>query len=57
MRRVFLIAGLVLVALLLAGFGTAISLARSVRSRVRARLRRARITTAQSLSLERSVAR
>jgi hypothetical protein len=43
MRRLFFIGGLVLAVLLLAGLGTSISLARSVRSKMRARRPRARI--------------
>jgi hypothetical protein len=45
MRRSFLIGGIVLAALLLAGLGASISLARSIRS-----------LTATSLTLERSTA-
>jgi hypothetical protein len=50
MRRLFLIAGLVLAVLVLAGLGTSISLARSVRSKVRARRPRARIATTPTLA-------
>jgi hypothetical protein len=48
MRRGFLIAGLVLATLLLAGLGASISLVRSIRSR---------IATTPSPALERSYAR
>ena len=54
MRRRFLIAGIAVAVLLLAGLGVSISLVRSVRSGVRARLRRPRIAPALSLALERS---
>jgi hypothetical protein len=47
MRRAFLIAGLVLATLLLAGLGASISLVRSIRSR---------LTTTPSLAFERSTA-
>jgi hypothetical protein len=57
MRRTLFIAGLVLGVLLLAGLGVSISLARSARSKLRARPRRARIAITPSLALERSTAR
>ena len=50
MRRGLFIGGLVLGLLLLAGVGASISLARSVRSKVRARPRRARIVTTPRLA-------
>ncbi len=56
MRRLVLIAGLAVALLLLAGLGASISLARSVRSKVRARPRRARTATPSSLAFERSLA-
>jgi hypothetical protein len=54
MRRGIFIAGVVLAVLLLASLGASISLARSVRSKVRARPRRARIASAPSIAFERS---
>ncbi len=57
MRSRLLIAGLVLAVLLLAGLGASISVARSLRSLVRARPGRARIAVAPSLVFERSTAR
>ena len=57
MRRLVLIAGLAVALLLLAGLGASISFARSVRSKVRARPRRARTAaTTSSLAFERSLA-
>ena len=56
MRRALFIAGFVLGLLALAGVGASISLVRSARSKVRARLRRARTVPALSLALERSTA-
>jgi hypothetical protein len=56
MRRLVLIGGLAAALLLLAGLGASISLARSVRSKVRARPRRARTATTSSLAFERSLA-
>jgi hypothetical protein len=50
MRRLVFIAGLVFAVLLLAGLGTSISLARSARSKVRARRPRARIATTPTLA-------
>ena len=57
MRRGLFIAGFVLGVLALAGLGASISLARSARSKVRARVRRARIAATSSIALERSLAR
>lgn len=57
MRRLLFIAGLVFGLLVLAGLGTSISLARSVRSKVRARRLRARILLTPSLAFERSIVR
>ena len=54
MRRALFIAGLVLGLLALAGLG--VSLARSARSKVRARRRRARTVPALVLAIERSTA-
>ena len=54
MRRSVFLAGVVLAVLLLASLGASISLARSVRSKVRARPRRARIASASSFAFERS---
>jgi hypothetical protein len=54
MRRAFFLAGFVLGLLALAGLGASISLARSARSKVRARLRRARIVATPSIAFERS---
>jgi hypothetical protein len=54
MRRPLFIAGLAVALLLLAGLGASISLARSVRSKVRARPRRARIAITPSIVVERS---
>ena len=56
MRRALFIAGLVLGLLALAGLGVSVSLVRSARSKVRARLRRVRTVPALSLALERSTA-
>lgn len=56
MRRVLFIAGLVVGLLALAGLGASISLVRSTRSKVRARVRRARTVPALALALERSTA-
>ncbi len=56
MRRALFIAGFVLGLLALAGLGVSISLVRSARSKVRARLRRARTVPALILPLERSTA-
>jgi hypothetical protein len=56
MRRFFFIAGLVLGLLMLASLGVSISLARSVRSKVRARRLRARAVLTPSLAFERSTA-
>lgn len=56
MRRGIFLAGVVLAVLLLASLGASISLARSVRSKVRARPRRARIASPTSLAFERSTA-
>jgi len=50
MRRLFFIAGVVLAVMLLAALGTSISLARSARSKVRARRPRARTAAAPSLA-------
>jgi hypothetical protein len=57
MRRLFFIAGLAVAVLLLAGLGASISLARSIRLKVRARPRRVRTVLTPSLALERSFAR
>jgi hypothetical protein len=54
MRSGLFIAGVVLAVLLLASLGASVSLARSVRSKVRARPRRARIASTSSLAFERS---
>jgi hypothetical protein len=54
MRRALFLAGFVVGLLALAGLGTSISLTRSARSKVRARLRRVR--TVPALALERSTA-
>jgi hypothetical protein len=54
MRRALFIAGVVLGLLALAGLGASISLARSARSKVRARVRRARTFPALALATERS---
>jgi hypothetical protein len=54
MRRALFIAGVVLGLLALAGLGASISLARSARSKVRARVRRARTVPALALATERS---
>lgn len=56
MRRLFLIGGLTLALLLLAGLGASISLARSVRSKVRTRHPRVRTANTSSLAFERSLA-
>ncbi|HEY2311323.1 MAG TPA: hypothetical protein VGH46_09455 [Gaiellaceae bacterium] len=56
MRRLVLIAGLAVALLLLAGLGASISLARSVRSKVRARPGSARTATTSSIVFERSLA-
>ena len=56
MRRALFIAGFVLGLLALAGLGASLSLVRSARSKVRARLRRVRTVPALSLALERSTA-
>jgi hypothetical protein len=56
MRRGVFLAGVVLAVLLLASLGASISLARSVRSKLRARPRRARIASPTSLAFERSTA-
>ncbi len=56
MRRALFIAGFVLGLLALAGLGASISLVRSARSKVRARLRRARTVPALALAFERSTA-
>jgi hypothetical protein len=55
MRRLFFISGLVLGLLMLASLGASISLARSVRSKVRARRLRARTVLSPSLAFERSI--
>ena len=54
MRRALFIAGVVVGLLALAGLGASISLARSARSKVRARVRRARTVPALALATERS---
>ena len=56
MRRALFIAGFVLGLLALAALGASISLARSARSKVRARLRRARTVPSLVLAFERSTA-
>jgi hypothetical protein len=56
MRRLVLIAGLVAALLLLAGLGSSISVARSVRSKVRARRLRARTAPTSTLAFERGIA-
>jgi hypothetical protein len=56
MRCALFIAGFVLGLLALAGLGASISLVRSTRSKVRARLRRVRTVPALALALERSTA-
>jgi hypothetical protein len=55
MRRALFIAGFVLGLLALAGLGASISLARSARSKVRARLVRARTVAATALAFERNI--
>jgi len=56
MRRALFIAGFVLGLLALAGLGASISLARSARSKVRARLGRARTVAATAPVFERNIA-
>jgi hypothetical protein len=56
MRRLFLISGLVVGLLMLASLGASISLARFVRSKVRARGLRARTAPTSPLAFERSLA-
>jgi hypothetical protein len=56
MRRLFLISGLVLGLLVLASLGASISLARSVRSKVRARCLGARTAPTSPFAVERSLA-
>ena len=56
MRRALFIAGVVLGLLALAGLGASISLVRSARSKVRARVRRSRTVPALAFAIERSTA-